>query len=527
MQSQQTEQKKSPARGGAALVAIGILFSRIMGLVRQKIFAFYFGNSDLGDAFYAALKIPNFSQNLLGDGVLSASFIPVYSKLLAEGKNEEADRVAGIVGSLLAILNILIVAIGILATPLMIDLIAPGFHGEKRNLTILLVQIFFPGTGFLVMSAWCLGVLNSHRKFFLSYAAPVIWNAAIILALLIFGHRVPQETLVIYTSWGVLAGSVLQFLVQVPTVLKCAPHLRWSLQTSSAPVRQILKSFTPIVTSRGVVQLSAYIDNILASLLPSGAVASLAYAQSLYMLPISLFGMSVSAAELPTMSGAIGSDEEIKAHLRKRLAVGLRQIAFFVIPSVVGFWSVGDVIVAALYQGGEFGADSVNYVWGVLAGSTVGLLAGTLGRLYSSAFYSLKDTKKPLKFAIVRVILTTVLGWICGLYLPGWLGLPISWGTAGLTASAGLAGWVEFWFLRRSLIKKIGDISFPRGFLLKAWSSALIAGAAAWGIKIFFNTNHPLISLAFVMAGFGVIYFSLTAVFGLEESQRYLKRLRR
>ncbi len=509
------------------MVAIGILLSRIMGLVRQKIFAFYFGNSDLGDAFYAALKIPNFMQNLLGDGVLSASFIPVYSKLLAEGQKEEADRVAGVIGSLLAVLNTLLVGIGVVATPWMIDLIAPGFHGEKRDLTILLVQIFFPGTGFLVMSAWCLGILNSHRKFFLSYAAPVIWNITIILVLVIFGNRVPADQLVVYTSWGVLAGSALQFLIQVPTVMRSARYLRWSLETVSAPVRQVMKSFTPVVTSRGVVQLSAYVDNILASLLPSGAVASLAYAQSLYMLPISLFGMSVSAAELPAMSGAVGSDEEIAAHLRKRLAAGLRQIAFFVIPSVVGFWTVGDVIVRALYQGGEFGNDSVNYVWGVLAGSTVGLLAGTLGRLYSSAFYSLKDTKTPLKFAVIRVILTTALGWICGLYLPGWLGLEASWGTAGLTASAGAAGWVEFWLLRRSLSRRIGDISFPKFFLAKAWFSAIVAGSAAFGIKWFFNMNHPLIALCLVLAGFGVIYFPLTAALGIEESKRYMKKLKR
>ncbi len=519
--------KASSARGGAALVAIGILLSRVMGLVRQKIFAFYFGNSDLGDAFYAALKIPNFSQNLLGDGVLSASFIPVYSKLLAEGKDQEADRVAGIIGSLLAVLNAIIVAIGVVATPWMIDLIAPGFHGEKRELTIRLVQIFFPGTGLLVMSAWCLGILNSHRRFFLSYAAPVIWNVTIILALMIFGTRVSHETLVIYTAWGVLAGSFLQFLVQIPTVIKCAPDLRWSLTTTSDPVRQVIKSFTPVVTSRGVVQLSAYIDNILASLLPSGAVASLAYAQSLYMLPISLFGMSVSAAELPAMSGAIGSDAEIAVHLKKRLAGGLRQIAFFVIPSVVGFWTVGDVIVGALYRGGEFGADSVNYVWGVLAGSTVGLLAGTLGRLYSSAFYSLKDTRTPLKFAVIRVILTTILGWICGLYVPGWLGVDASWGTMGLTASAGMAGWVEFWLLRRALFQKIGEIRFPPGFLEKAWAAAVIAGGVAWGIKTFFNHNHPLIALGFVMAGFGAVYFSLTAAFGIEESKRYLRKFKR
>ena len=149
------KKEKAPlSKSGAHLVAAGIFLSRIMGLVRQKIFAHYFGNSDAGDAFYAALKIPNFSQNLLGDGVLSASFIPVYANMLAQGDSKAADKIAGIIGSLLAVINALLSLAGILAAPFLIDLIAPGFHGEKRELTIKLVQIFFPATGLLVMSAW-------------------------------------------------------------------------------------------------------------------------------------------------------------------------------------------------------------------------------------------------------------------------------------------------------------------------------------------------------------------------------------
>jgi putative peptidoglycan lipid II flippase len=517
---------KSSSRSGAALVAVGILLSRLMGLVRQKIFAYYFGNSDVGDAFYAALKIPNFPQNLLGDGVLSASFIPVYANLLAEGKKEEADRVAGIIGSVLAILVTLIVAVGVLATPFLIDLIAPGFHGAKRDLTIHLVQIFFPGTGFLVMSAWCLGILNSHRKFFLSYAAPVIWNVAIIFALLIFGGRGIPEELVVQTAWGVFIGSVLQFLIQVPTVFRCAPDLKFKPVLANVHVRTIFRNFTPVVTARGVVQLSAYIDNILASLLPSGAVSALAYAQSLYMLPISLFGMSVSAAELPAMSGATGTPEEVAAYLRKRVVAGFRQIAFFVIPSVVGFWALGDVMIDGLYRGGEFTYDNTLYVWGVLAGSTIGLLAGTVGRLYSSTFYSLKDTRTPLKFAIVRVVLTTVLGYLFGLKLPQMLGIP-AWGTAGLTASAGLAGWIEFLFLRHALRARIGAMKVPMTFLVKAWTSAGLAGAAGWGIKVLVGHDHALMNLVFVLVPYGLIYFALTAVMGLDESKRFVQKLLR
>ncbi len=516
---------------GALAVAVGIFLSRIMGLVRQKIFAFYFGNSDLSDAFYAALKIPNFLQNMLGDGVLSASFIPVYAQLRAEKKLSEADLVAGIIGALLAVLNIFLVAFGILLTPLLIDLIAPGFSGEKRQLTILLVQIFFPGTALLVMSAWCLGILNSHRKFFLSYAAPVVWNLAIIIFMLLFGSpwfnlQVPTERLVVLTSWGVLFGSLLQFLIQVPAVLRCAPYLKFRMTTQNQSVRTIFKSFLPVVTSRGAVQISAYIDNVLASLVSTGAVSDLAYAQSIYMLPISLFGMSISAAELPSMSEAIGTKEQVAKILRERLISGLEKISFFVIPSVVGFWFLGDSIVRALYFGGAFGETAVHTVWGVLAGATIGLLSTTWARLYSSVYYALKDTRSPLRYALIRVVLTTVLGYYAGLQLPSLLNLEAHWGTAGLTASAGVAGWVEFFFLRRKLTQSIGKIELTSFFLIKIWAAALIAGIVCFLLKPYLLTQ-PQMSLLLILTLFAVIYFPATYALNIPQSRALLRKLKK
>ena len=180
----------------AFLVAAGIFLSRIVGLVRQGVFSHYFGlKSDPADAFNAAFRIPNFLQNLFGEGVLSASFIPVYARLLSECDEEESGRVAGAVGAILALVASVLVLAGVLATPFLIDAIAPGYHGAKRELTIRLVQILFPGAGLLVLSAWCLGILNSHRKFFVSYTAPVLWSAAIIATLIAFGRRMDLGSL--------------------------------------------------------------------------------------------------------------------------------------------------------------------------------------------------------------------------------------------------------------------------------------------------------------------------------------------
>src|SRR4030095_11047516 len=212
----------------ASLVALGILLSRLTGLVRQRVFAHYFGlQSDAADAFMAAFRIPNFLQNLFGEGALSASFIPVYAALLATREDHEASRVAGAVAAILALATSVLVLIGVIATPLLIAAIAPGFHGAKRDLTIALVRILFPGAGLLVLSAWCLGVLNSHRRFLLSYTAPVLWNVAMIATLLFWGARTALPELAWLLAWGSVAGSALQFAVQLPVIMKLVPGLNF------------------------------------------------------------------------------------------------------------------------------------------------------------------------------------------------------------------------------------------------------------------------------------------------------------
>ncbi|MGH9711811.1 MAG: murein biosynthesis integral membrane protein MurJ [Candidatus Acidiferrales bacterium] len=522
-----TETPHSGSKRHAFLVGAGIFLSRIAGLIRDRVFAHYFGNSDAADAFKAALRIPNFLQNLFGEGVLSASFIPVYANLLARDDEEEARRVAGAVAGLLALTTSILVLIGVLATPYLIDAIAPGFTGEKRELTIRLVRILFPGVGLLVISAWCLGVLNSHRRFFLSYTAPVIWNAAMIAAMWEFGGRHSQYSLAAIVAWGSVVGSALQVGVQLPVVLRLLHGLRLSFSYHAENVRTVVRNFIPVFFSRGVVQISAYVDALLASLLPTGAVAALAYAQTLYLLPVSLFGMSVSAAELPAMSGAVGAESEVAEALRRRLNSGLRQIAFFVLPSAVAFLALGDVIVAAIYRTGRFTQSDVIYVWGILAGATVGLLASTLGRLYSSTYYALRDTRTPLRFAVVRVILTTILGYLCAIPLPPMLGIEARWGVAGLTISAGISSWVEFTLLRRALNRRLGATGIPAEFLAKVWLAALFAAGGGWAVRHFFAGHSPIVLAMLALTPFGVIYVAMAMALGLAEARTLFGRLTR
>jgi putative peptidoglycan lipid II flippase len=518
----------APSTGRSAFfVAAGIFITRLTGLVRSRVFAHYFGLGLEADAFLAALRIPNFLQNLFGEGVLSASFIPVYAVLLARDERREADRVAGAVASLLVLVVSVVVLLGVLATPLMIDGIAPGFTGAKRELTIQIVRIQFPSAGLLVLSAWCLGVLNSHRRFLLSYAAGVMWNAAMIATLVFFGAHTPLPRLAEILAWGSVAGSGLQFAVQLPIVLRVAPHLRFALDTASTEVRTVVRNFIPVFVSRGVVQVSAYIDQLLASLLPTGAVAGITNAQLLYMLPVSLFGMSVSAAELPAMSSVVGVESEAADVLRRRLSAGLRQIAFFVVPSAMAFLALGDVIAGAVLQTGRFSRADSTYVWGILAGSSVGLLASTLGRLYSSTYYALRDTRTPLRYAIIRVVLTTALGYLFAFPLPRLLGVAPAWGAAGLTASAGLAGWVEMLLLRATLNARIGRTGLPAGYVARLWGSAVAAAVVAWAAKLAAVAFHPIVTAILVLAPYGAVFFGMTWLLGVPEATAALARVTR
>src|SRR5947208_5394696 len=223
---------RRPRAGLAALVGAVILLTRLTGFVREKVFAHFLGNSDAAGIYRAAIRIPNVLQNLFGEGVLSASFIPVYARLLAENDEETAGRVAGIVASLLALAMAVLVLVGVLLTPWLLIIIAPGYKGAIRELPVTVVRIMWPGVGILVLSAWCLGILNSHRKFFLSYVAPVFMNIVMIATLVFFGARRDDRSLVVIAAWGMVVGALAQFGIQLPAIFKYAKHLRFAIDTT-------------------------------------------------------------------------------------------------------------------------------------------------------------------------------------------------------------------------------------------------------------------------------------------------------
>lgn len=512
---------------GAFLVGSGIFFSRIAGLVRQKALAYFLGLSDESDAFAAAFRIPNLLQNLLGEGALSASFIPAYARLLGEEQADEARKLAGAILALLAAVISVIVVLGVLAAPLLTDLLVGQWTGPKRELTITLVRVLFPGAGVMVLSAWCLGVLNSHGRFFLSYAAPVLWNLVIIVTLLVGGPMLGRPELVVVTAWASVAGSIVMVLVQWPMVRRVGGRIVMQSWRGVSEVPAVVRRFLPTMISRGALQISAFIDLTIAGFLPSGAVMAIANAQVLHTLPVSLFGMAVSAAELPEMARERGDAEAIARAIRVRLDAAMQRVAYYVVPSAVAFLAVGGVLASAIYQGGAFTAADSQYVWLILAAGALGLLASTVGRLHASAFYALGDTTTPLKCGLVRVTLTAALGVVAALLVPGWLGVPAAWGAAGLAFAAAVASHVELLLLREGLCRRIGRFDLPFVEVGKLWLAAIAAAVPATLVRLAGAGWHPILLALAVVPVFSATYLALTFRASIPEAAVIVGRFHR
>ena len=498
------------------------------------------------------MRIPNVLQNLLGEGVLSASFIPVYSRLLADEDEEQARRVAGAVAGLLAALSGVIVLVTLVAARPITRVLAFGLRGETFELTVRLVRVVVPGIGFLVLSAWCLGVLNSHRRFFLPYVAPVVWNAAQIAVLAWAAVRDWDEVPIAEVlAWAVLVGGLLQFAVQLPAIRRVAPHVRPTLDVASPASKLVISRFGPAVLGRGVVQLSAYLDLMLASLLAAGAIAAVASAQVLYLLPVALFGISVAAAELPELS-RIGERDIVR--LTNDVSAALRRMLFFVLFCTAAYVAVGDLIVGAIFERGAFGPDDTRLVWIVLGAYSLGLPAITASRLLQNALYALGDVRGPAAIAAIRVALATAFGLffmfqldrvfvfesgISGLGdLPAPLSplreairindaLPLRMGAAGLAIGAAIGAWVELGLLRQLLGDRTNSLSLG-GRQLRVFAIPLAAAAGAMFVARPVVASLPaLIAAPLALALGGAIYLFAAARVRITETELVLAPLRR
>lgn len=506
----------------ARYVAAGILVSRAFGFVRTWAFARFLGDTAAADAFNAALKIPNVIRNLLGEGAISASFIPVYSALLGRGEHESARRVAGaVLGILLGALSLLTI-VGIASAPTLARILAPGFDPERYALTVRLLRVLFPMTGLMVISGWCLGVQNSHKSFLGSYASAALWSLTQIALLLGLGpHAVSLTDLAWWLAWATLAGSVLQVAAQLPQVLRLVRPLSIAVDPHNGDVREILANFIPVVVSLGLFQISSFVDLQIASWLPSGSVSQLSYATTLYLLPIGLFSVSVSASALPEFArdnASISFDA-----LRQRLRDGWMRILFYIIPASLLFVVYGNSIVALLYRSGRFGVEQERAVHLVLAAYSVGLVGYASIRLLASALYAVRDYRTPLRAA--------ALGLLNGTALSLALTLPLRhsrFGAAGLALGAALGSYVNMYVLVRGLRRHIGPLFTPliRSVTRRIALATLFSVASAALVHLLLHRQHYVLIGIGTVSTFGAVYLSASYAMGSVEAGRWLRVLR-
>ena len=533
------------------LVALGIGASRLAGLGRETVASRLLGNTAAGDAFAVAMRIPNMLQNLLGEGVLSASFVPVYSRLLDEadyqgGDREDPGRVAGAVAAaLMAIVGLAVALIVTLARPVTFVL-APGLEGERFELAVSLVRITALGTGFAVLSAWCLGVLNSHRRFFVSYAAPVLWNAVQVGALVAaWILALDLDGVARALAWGVAGGGLAQLLVQLPLTIRLARGLRLRWTRGHTGLREIRRRFGPAVLGRGVVQVSAYVDLMLASLLATGAVAALYRAQILYMLPVSLFAMSIAAAELPEMSRL--ADDPAAVAARSRAAI--RRVAFWMLLAAAVYAAAGDLIVGLLFEGGVFESADTVLVWFVIAAYALGLPATGVSRVLQNACYAQGDTAGPARIAAIRVAVSAAVGIVVMFPLDrivvgpdGLLGaadaIGLAWalpaaeravddvvrlGAVGLALGSAVAAWTEITLLSR----RLGLPDAVRSALGTPATAGAVSFVATAALKLLVD-GWPVILSAPLVATAAVLVYTVVAYrSGVAEAHLLLQPLRR
>ena len=483
--------------------------------MRERVFAHYFGNDSIpADAFRAALRIPNTIRNLLSEGTLAGSFIPVYAALNERQDKGAARALAGAILGLLALASGVLALLGIALAPAITTLIAQGFDEPRRQLTITLVRILFPMAGLMVISAWCLGILNTHRRFFLPYAAPALWNIAGIVAMLAAGTWFANRALsldaqlhriALALAWGTVAGSVLQIAVQLPACWTLLHGIALRLALSLEGVRNVLFAWMPLVLGAGVAQLSGLIDTLLGSFTGPGGVSALGYAQLIQVLPISLFGVSVTAVALPELArdaSAGGGSSAPNEQLRARIAVGFRRIVFFVVPSAIAFIALSREIVAALYQTGRFTAHDTALVGSVLAAYGVGLVGQATVKLFASGFYAMRDTRTPVKIAAFSLVVSTGLAWL----FMRWLGAP------GIALGSSVGAFVNTALHLRDLSGRLGSVL--RGADWRAFGITLVAGvlagAAALGVARLTSTMAPVPRGVAVLGIFGIVYVALT-----------------
>jgi putative peptidoglycan lipid II flippase len=502
---------------GAALVTAGILVSRLAGLARQRVVAHVLGTGEAADALAAALRVGNLTQNLLGEGTLSASFIPVYARLRKDDPAAARAFALAALGLLTAAVAALS-AVFVLAAPWITAVVAPGFEGAKLALTIDLVRIVFPMTAMLVLAAWGLGVLNAHRRFFLPYAAPVLWSAAQIAAMLGASAALGASardggavaaSLARAAAWGALVGAALQVAVLLPAARACLGGLGPTLDRGAPGVREALGRLPAALLGRGVIQLSGLVDTALVTLVGAGANATFAYAQTIYLLPMSLLGTGEAAASLPEQAERSADRDPASRAASMGDGVGrsLARVLTLAIPAAAVFLVLGRDVTNLILRSGSFDAGSASLVAPVLAAYAPSLVANASSRVLGATCWALGEVSRPARYATVRVVVSTLVA----------LALLRPLGVVGVVLGAAVAGWTEMAMLARLVRKHVGSLGLARVPLTRILAASAIAVGSGEGIGRVLATSlrDSTLGAAIVLGAAGAVFLAAARLLGL------------
>jgi putative peptidoglycan lipid II flippase len=507
----------------AGVVGIATMLSRVFGFLRDMVVAGFFGAGWSTDAFFVAFRIPNLLRRLLAEGSLTVSFVPVFTEYLRTRTREEALELANVTFTALSILLVAVSLAGVLFSPLIVAVIAPGFVRTpgQYDLAVFLTRLMFPYILLISLVALCMGILNSLRHFAAPALSPVVLNLSMILAALTLRgfFREPIFALAV----GVMAGGVLQLAMQWPFLVRMGVRLKPDFRFRHPGLRRIGQLMLPAAFGAAIYQINVFVGTILASLLPAGSVSYLYYADRIVELPLGVFAIAVGTATLPSFSEqvALGKTEEFK----RTIAFSLRLLLFITIPATVALIALRVPILSVLFQRGAFGAEATLLTAEALLYYAVGLWAFSLIRIVVSAFYALQDTRSPMKAAIVALVVNAALSVA--------LMFPLKHGGIALATSIASAVNVGMlWVILRRRIGALLDREFYRSVGKTALASIVMGGVFLLiGMAWPWNTDGPfdarLIHLLLCISGGGAAFFAAAWLLKSPEVTTTLETLRR
>ncbi|OGB73701.1 murein biosynthesis integral membrane protein MurJ [candidate division Kazan bacterium RIFCSPHIGHO2_01_FULL_44_14] len=513
--------RKSSVLEATAILAVASLVSRLFGVMRDSVIAARYAG-DISDAYLAAFVIPDFIFNLLILGALSSAFIPIFTEYLQKTGSDK-EEAWGIVNSLVnlgvMLLAVILLAVAVFA-PTLVHLVAPGFVTDKKEMVVVLMRVMLLSPLFFGFSNLAGGILNSFKNFFAYAIAPILYNLGIIAGAI---YLVPKFGY-IGLAYGVVGGACLHMLVQLPGVFAFGYRYRLHMNLRHPAIQRMAMLMIPRTIGIGVTQISTIINTAIASTLAGGAVSVFKWADNLQSLPIGIFGVSFAVAVFPTLAEkySLKKIDEFK----EDVVQVLRQVMFFIVPSMLLYWLLRAQIVRLVFGYGLFGWDYTRFTVSALAFFTFGMLGQSIIHLLARSFYALQDTKTPLLVSIGSLGLNVGLALILVQYLD----------VVGLAAAISISATVNAGLLLVILGRRLGGLPW-RGlseYLVKIIFAGFIMTGAGYLMLRVMNlivTTHTVIGLfaqTVVTAGVAVlVYLAITRVLKIPEVSRILSPFRR